>query len=89
VTQRTLGSRNPHLAPPRVPRHSEARPQRLVWRPVAGTVQLFLGLILLVLTTKTPLLGGADVLFLTGLALAGSSIIWFGVFGNHRRDHWR
>jgi hypothetical protein len=87
--QRTLGGRDLHRVPPRESGHSDARPQRLVWRPVAGTVQLFLGLILLVLTTKTPLFGAADVMFLTGLALAGSSIIWFGVFGSHRRDHWR
>jgi hypothetical protein len=55
---------------------------------VAGTVQLFVGLILMVVTSQTGLLNDDAVLFLLGLALAGTSIVWFGVLDRRRHRHW-
>jgi len=57
-------------------------------RRVLGTLQLFLGLLLMVLGAVAGRAGGL-VLLVVGLLLAASCIVWFGVLDRRSARVWR
>jgi hypothetical protein len=57
-------------------------------RRVFGTLQLFLGLLLMVLGAVAERSGG-QVLLVVGLLLAASCIVWFGVLDRRSTRVWR
>jgi len=57
-------------------------------RRVFGTLQLLLGLLLIILSTQIGF-RGEDLVFVTGLLLAGSCILWFGVLERRSPQRWQ
>jgi hypothetical protein len=57
-------------------------------RRVIGTIQLFIGLLVIVVAEVFGPIGN-DALLIIGLLLAASCIVWFGVLDRDDNESWQ